>query len=72
MHWVRPDRALAEGEQQRFLCRIRYRQPLQKARALMTANALYVIFDEPQRGITPGQFAALYDGDDVIGSGPIA
>lgn len=30
-----------------------------------------VVFDEPQRAITPGQAVVLYDGDDVIGGGTI-
>ena len=29
------------------------------------------VFEEPQRGVTPGQFAAWYDGDELIGSGVI-
>lgn len=72
LHWLRPELAMAVGEQRRYLCRIRYRQPLQQARAIMTEGGLFVIFDERQRGITPGQFAALYDGDEVVASGPIA
>ena len=28
-------------------------------------------FREPQRAVTPGQFAVLYDGEDVVGSGVI-
>lgn len=32
----------------------------------------YIIFDEPQRGVTAGQFAAWYDGDELLGSGVIA
>ena len=40
--------------------RIRYRQPLQEATLIMRANGLYILFDQPQRGMTPGQFAAWY------------
>jgi tRNA-specific 2-thiouridylase len=48
------------GEIRRYRVRIRYRQPLQDATLIMRANGLYVLFDAPQRGITPGQFAAWY------------
>ena len=71
MHWVRPDRALRPGESGRFSLRIRYRQPLQSGVLHITETGGYLIFDRPQRGITPGQFAAWYDGEEVIGSGVI-
>ncbi len=71
LHWLNPVRKLQVGQSEKFLCRIRYRQPLQSATAIMTDQYLFVIFDEPQRGITPGQFASLYDNDEVIASGPI-
>lgn len=71
VHWVRPDLAMQLGEKRRFDIRIRYRQPLQGGVALMREGGLYVIFDEAQRGITPGQFAALYDGEELIASGAI-
>ena len=51
--------------------RIRYRQPLQGATLHMRPNGMYILFDEPQRGIAPGQFAAWYDGDELVGSGVI-
>jgi tRNA-specific 2-thiouridylase len=34
-------------------------------------KGMYIVFDKLQRGIAPGQFAAWYDGDEVIGSGVI-
>ena len=34
-------------------------------------NRLRLIFDEPQRAITAGQAAVLYDGDEVLGGGTI-
>jgi len=30
-----------------------------------------IVFDEPQRAITPGQAVVLYDGDRVLGGGRI-
>ena len=59
------------GEIRRYRVRIRYRQPLQDAVLVMRNNGLFVIFEEPQRGITPGQFAVWYDRDEMIGSGVI-
>ena len=72
IHWVNPARALSPGQSARFSVRIRYRQPLQGARLFVRDEGTYLVFDTPQRGITPGQFAAWYDGDELIGSGVIA
>ena len=71
IHWIRPDLRMSVGEIRRYRVRIRYRQPLQDAMLIMRANGLYILFDVPQRGITPGQFAAWYDGDEMLGSGVI-
>ena len=71
VHWVNPSREMASGASARFSVRIRYRQPLQGATLHMRPNGVYILFDEPQRGITPGQFAAWYDGDELVGSGVI-
>ena len=72
VHWIDPARRLAPGESGRFFARIRYRQPLQGAELVIRPEGAYLLFDEPQRGITPGQFAAWYDGDELVGSGVIA
>ena len=71
IHWIRPDLRMNEGDIRRYRVRIRYRQPLQDVTLVMRSNGLYILFDVPQRGITPGQFAAWYDGDEMIGSGVI-
>ena len=72
VHWLRPDLALSESGLLRCRVRIRYRQPLQGATLLMRRSGLYVLFDAPQRGISPGQFAVFYAGDELLGSGVIA
>ena len=71
VHWVNPARRLETGESGRFAVRIRYRQPLQQATLHMREDAAYILFDEPQRGIAAGQFAAWYDGEELVGSGVI-
>ena len=60
-----------EGE---FRCKakIRYRHSEQWATVLPTgADTVHITFDKPQRAITPGQAAVLYDGDIVLGGGTI-
>ena len=72
VHWIRPDLALAPGAECRYRVRIRYRQPLQDAVLIMKDDALYILFDEPQRSITAGQFAVWYTADgEMVGSGVI-
>ena len=70
IHWIRPDMALKPGEELRAMVRIRYRQPLQGAVLYMRENGLYVVFDSPQRSITPGQFAAWYTFSGGAGEDP--
>lgn len=72
VHWIRRDMRMVFGEYGDYLVRIRYRQPLQKARLYCRKNGVYIIFNSMQRGITPGQFAAWYRDDEVIGSGVIS
>ncbi|MBX7127003.1 MAG: tRNA 2-thiouridine(34) synthase MnmA [Cyclobacteriaceae bacterium] len=71
VHWVRPDLALPAGSKRSLLARIRYRQPLEAVTLHAQDDGLYLIFDKPQRGVTPGQFAAWYDGEELLGSGVI-
>ena len=72
IHWIREDLTMKAGEIRRYRVRIRYRQPLQDATLIMRDNGLFILFDSPQRGITPGQFAAWYTQDEeMLGSGVI-
>ena len=81
VHWIRPALEMKAGESRRCRARIRYRQPLQDALLLMREGGLFLCFDEPQRSITPGQFAAFhalpdpsdpYDAPELLGSGVIS
>ena len=56
----------------RAKAKVRYRQKEQWATVKVTGeHSVHIIFDEPQRAITKGQAAVLYDGDVVIGGGVI-
>lgn len=64
VHYIRPCYELHDGDVRRVRVRIRYRQPLQGAMLIMRPSGLFVVFDEPQRSITPGQFAAVHLSED--------
>ena len=72
MHWIRSDLKMKSGEDKQFDIRIRYRQPLEKGIIHLDKNGAYILFENEQRGITSGQFAAWYSGNELIGSGVIA
>ena len=72
VHWVREDLRLQPGQSMKVQARIRYRQPLQEATLHMFADTMYVEFNSAQSAITPGQFVAWYDEDELLGSGVIA
>lgn len=72
MHWINPLHQLNIGDVKEFDIRIRYRQQLQKGTLTRLEDGFYILFNEKQRGITPGQFAALYLKDELIASGIIS
>ncbi len=71
-HWIQTLQELKVGEKRPYDIRIRYRQPLQKGTLIRKEDGLYLLFDQIQRGITPGQFAAWYSNNELVGSGIIA
>lgn len=72
IHWIRPDLEMMDGQVRRYQVRIRYRQPLERATLIKRRNGLFIVFDNNQRGITPGQFAVWYGDDlEMLGSGVI-
>ena len=55
-----------------LLVKVRYRSPAVPATFHTSSNSRFqVTFDEPQRAITPGQLAVLYDGEQLLGGGTI-
>ncbi|MDW7690584.1 tRNA 2-thiouridine(34) synthase MnmA [Flammeovirgaceae bacterium SG7u.111] len=71
IHWIRPDKELQIGFSVNYLVRIRYRQDLEKATLYATEKGIFILFEKPQRGVAPGQFAAWHEGEELIGSGVI-
>ena len=70
-HIINPNLRLLEGKVFSCWVRIRYRQPLQLVKLLIKEAFVYVLFEELQKGITPGQFAAFYVQDELVCSGVI-
>jgi tRNA-specific 2-thiouridylase len=57
----------------RVAVKIRHRhEPAPAVIEKTDTDEILVIFDEPQRAVTPGQAAVFYDGDVVVGGGWIA
>jgi len=71
VHWVNPMYRLNSGEHLKCEVRIRYRQKLRAATLYQKESGMYILFEEKQKGVTPGQFAAWYKGEELIGSGVI-
>ena len=69
VNWVQ----IAEpSEPIRTHARIRYRAELVPATVRAEpGNRALVLFDEPQRAVTPGQAVVFYDGEYVVGGGTI-
>ena len=72
VHWVREDLRLKNGESMKIKARIRYRQPLEDAVLYQYEEGFFIEFENPQSAIAEGQFAAWYQGEELLGSGVIS
>jgi len=67
VNWVQGD---MPEETVRAAVRIRYRHSEAPAKiSPLGKGRVRIVFDEPQRAITPGQAAVFYDGEEVVGGG---
>ncbi len=65
--WLRQPR---DGEQ--VLAKVRYQMPPSACRLSITEQAASITFDQPQKPTAPGQVAAFYVGDELLGGGIVA
>lgn len=71
-HWVRPDLEIQTDHELTCMGRVRYRQDLVELTIHKKVDGYYITFATPERGVTPGQFAAFYVKNELIASGTIA
>jgi tRNA-specific 2-thiouridylase len=68
LHWIneKPTPGVS------YQLRSRYRAPLVACQVAISGDLAKVVLADPERAITPGQSAVLYDGDRVLGGGIVA
>ncbi len=71
-HWIHDNLVKQAGGKLECSARIRYRQKLFKATLVKEDERYRLLFDAPQRAVAPGQFAAIYMGGELVGSGVIS
>ncbi len=68
-HWLN---SMTPENSRTYTVRIRYSHSGAAARfTSISKDSFKLSFEKPQRAVAPGQFAVLYDGDMVVGSGEI-
>ncbi len=64
LHWNQ-----APDEVHQYQVRLRYRAPLIACQLKFVEGKLQLQLEEPERAVTPGQSAVLYEGERVVGGG---
>ncbi len=73
VHWVRPSQKYNVLQSNDLLCRIRYRQALFECNLVEADNGdMLLYFNELQKSVTSGQFAAVYLDGELVFSGVIS
>ncbi len=62
---------LPENTPCKLTAKFRYRQPDQPVTVTRQGDWLHFVYDQPERAVTPGQSAVIYDGDRCLGGGVI-
>ena len=62
---------LPENTPCKLTAKFRYRQPDQPVTVTRQGDRLHFVYDQPERAVTPGQSAVIYDGDRCLGGGVI-
>ncbi len=69
VNWIN---GLPNSSKIKCLVKVRYKQKEQPATVMVEDNkTAKIVFDNPQRAVTPGQAAVMYDGETVLGGGII-
>ncbi len=68
IYWVNP---LDLSAPRHLTAKVRYRQSDQACTLEQTSEGYRVVFDQPQRAVTPGQSVVFYDGEICLGGGVI-
>ena len=71
LYWTIGRPPMEEGEELLCKARFRHRQPLQDVRVKIRGDVMLLDYLQPQRAITPGQAAVLYQGEVCLGGGTI-
>ena len=70
LNWINMNPKVSPHQKIRALAKIRHRhEPAPATLVLTKTDAVEVIFDSPQRAVTPGQAAVFYQEDEVVGGG---